>query len=275
MRFCVRLSSLSLCLILSTFLLAAGDVKKPDPKKPDPAKVAPNDPKKVDPKMKDEPPKVAPKEKFVYSYTFTGKLKMDAKGEMTLVVTLKNQVPDLEAQRQILQRQQDKVRRDQDFQRRYLDAMRNQNFQERQRAIAQLQQDIQKANYDAAVAKPINPLKTVETTRDIPFRTADKVIVRTGLPPLEYDDKGNAKNYTQKELFTLAGNEGYPGFPSDADSLRSDQLLQIFFAKNALVPKGPMKMEPKVDKDGVPLPVVDEQRPEVILVLVLQEKATK
>jgi hypothetical protein len=57
--------------------------------------------------------------------------------------------------------------------------------------------------------------------------------LRNMLPPVEFDDQGFQKKFTQKELNALRGNLGLPGYPWDSDSLKSAQFVEIYIGRDA------------------------------------------
>jgi hypothetical protein len=75
--------------------------------------------------------------------------------------------------------------------------------------------------------------------------------VRTLSPPVDYDDKGNVKKYTAKELKKLRGKGNLPGYPADFDSLREGQAVKVYLAKPKAAKKkaGKKGKANKKDKD--------------------------
>src|SRR2546426_2940324 len=69
--------------------------------------------------------------------------------------------------------------------------------------------------------------------KDLEVRPAANMIVRSDfLPPADFDDKGNPKKWTQKEITALRGNRKLPGnYKSDFEALRPGQLVDVYFAK--------------------------------------------
>lgn len=63
--------------------------------------------------------------------------------------------------------------------------------------------------------------------QNVKVMTVDDVKVRTKNPPIAYDDKGNKKKYTTKELKELKGDSKLPGYSADFDALKTNQYVQI------------------------------------------------
>jgi hypothetical protein len=57
--------------------------------------------------------------------------------------------------------------------------------------------------------------------------TIDDVKVRTKNPPVAYDDKGNKKKYTAKELKELKGDSKLPGYTAGFEDLKTNQYVQV------------------------------------------------
>jgi hypothetical protein len=57
--------------------------------------------------------------------------------------------------------------------------------------------------------------------------TIDDVKVRTKNPPVAYDDKGNKKKYTAKELKELKGDSKLPGYSAEFNDLKQNQVVEV------------------------------------------------
>jgi hypothetical protein len=77
--------------------------------------------------------------------------------------------------------------------------------------------------------------------QDVKVMSTDDVKVRTKNPPVAYDDKGNKKKYTPKELKELKGDSKLPGYSAEFSDLKQNQIVEV-----SLVRK-------KGDKEGKPL----------------------
>ena len=62
---------------------------------------------------------------------------------------------------------------------------------------------------------------------DAELRLTDDFQVRTLQPPVAFDEKGNVRRYTPKELQELRGPGNRPGFKGDRDDLRPGQILLL------------------------------------------------
>jgi hypothetical protein len=67
----------------------------------------------------------------------------------------------------------------------------------------------------------------VNNKQNIKVMTIDDVKVRTKNPPVAYDDKGNKKKYTSKELKELRGDSKLPGYSAGFEDLKTNQIVQI------------------------------------------------
>lgn len=105
----------------------------------------------------------------------------------------------------------------------------------------------------------------VFSTKNVDMRTSPNCKFRTLYPPVEYD-KGILKKWTQKELAALRGNSKLPGYPADFETLRVDQTLKIYLAKQAN-PTPPAKGKKKGDDDIE----IGVERPEAVLIVIIQE----
>lgn len=74
---------------------------------------------------------------------------------------------------------------------------------------------------------------------DVEFLLKDDVKIRQMNAPESFDDKGNKKRLTGKELAELKGTEkGLPGFPADRSDLTNNTVAQVTFAMKAQKPVG-------------------------------------
>jgi len=114
--------------------------------------------------------------------------------------------------------------------------------------ILQRQQRLQKADVYADKGKE--------------YRTADSLRIRSSSPPIEYDDKGFAKQNTAKRERLPNGKWVYL---AEFDSLRAGQLVTVYLAKT--------KTPPKKDKKGLKLDDEDEirNRPEILMIVITAE----
>ena len=117
---------------------------------------------------------------------------------------------------------------------RRVEAQRNRNPVDRLRQLNQIEIDIERATR--------NLYKTA--TEKIELDAPEETKVRTKLLPVELDDKGKPRKLTDKEKRELKGPDlTLPGYTGDFDSLKSDQTVEVFLAKQ------PPKSKAK-DKDA-------------------------
>ena len=64
--------------------------------------------------------------------------------------------------------------------------------------------------------------------QDVKVMTIDDVKIRTKNPPVAYDDKGNKKKYTAKELKELKGDDPkLPGYTAEFNDLKQNQVVEV------------------------------------------------
>lgn len=101
-------------------------------------------------------------------------------------------------------------------------------------------------------------LKFEERKQDVPVHVMDEAKVRTAVLPL-YDDKGNFRRYTAKELKELKGPDlKLPGYASEFDHLSRGQIVRVHLAKRV-----PLKKDP----DAPPA----DNKPEISMIVILAE----
>jgi hypothetical protein len=259
---------LGLALCLPSF---AGDEKKTDPNAPkekekagDPEKKVGKDkggdPEKKDVKGKEDPPK----DKLVYGVHFTGKLtQMSPGGKKDFTVQVTRKVAELN---------QGAVNRIQDLQRQYFQQQQTaataRNLQQRQQALNQM------ANIQGQMVQAQREMYNYkDVSKDYPLRGSENIKVRSYQPPLDYDEKGNVKKYTNEELKTLRGTEGLPGYNAEWDALRPGQVVHVYMSKPAAPVKGAEKKGKKIDEldDEAAM----QARPEVVMIMILYEPPMK
>jgi hypothetical protein len=98
------------------------------------------------------------------------------------------------------------------------------------------------------IREQANVYQVKKESHNIDVEAGDDVQVRLKDPPVAFDEKGNAKKYTAKELKELKGDPKLPGYAGDFDSLKTDQIVQIKLAKMKETPKPRGKGE---DKDAL------------------------
>ena len=118
--------------------------------------------------------------------------------------------------------------------------MRTRNLVQRQQQLVQLMRDAQNLQ-----SKQANLFRVKEVKSKVDLQLYDEVKVRTLTAPINYDDKGNIKQYTAAELKELRGKDGLPGFTAEKDTLRQGQTVLVVVARK----KPDAEMKPK-EKDG-------------------------
>jgi hypothetical protein len=266
-----------LLLVLGLVLPSRGadddkDAKKDDPatKKVEGAKDKDDDPKKGTDKDKESSAKTK-KEKFTWGAELIGKLWVDGNSQkdFKLHVTQKIMEPDYNAQQQYAQQQMQ-------LQRQQMQMAAARTLQARQQA---LQQYYQTANQLAQTQMRL--YKPKDLNFDVELRFGENMKVRLLQPPVEYDDKGNLKKHTAKELQALRGTEDLPGYTGEVDALRSGQYVKVYLAKNQAPPtkvamgKGgkaaPVPVAAKKKKTDEDEDELGMARPEAVMIMVLQD----
>ncbi len=118
--------------------------------------------------------------------------------------------------------------------------------------------------------------RTRQETRVIEFQAADNLVVRTMIEPIEFDDKGKPRRLTAKEKRDLKGPDPkLKGYTSDFDSLKRDQIVELFVPKppkEAARPKPAPKSKSKAkDKDDEPESTEEKERPQVTMIVILAD----
>jgi len=117
----------------------------------------------------------------------------------------------------------------------------------------------------------------VYTNKIVDVRAVDGVKVRSLLPPAAFDDQGNIKKWTQKELIKLKGNSKLKGYPSDMDALKVGQIVELYLAKTTPVKvaaketkKEPPAKKAKFNDDDDPV-AMPKNQPEVVMIVIVAE----
>ena len=72
---------------------------------------------------------------------------------------------------------------------------------------------------------------------DVEFLLKDDVKIRQMMPPESFDEKGNKKRLTVKELAEMKGPEkNLPGFPADRTDLNANTVVQVTFSSKVQKP---------------------------------------
>ena len=98
------------------------------------------------------------------------------------------------------------------------------------------------------------------------------------IPPPAFDEKGNFKKYTAKELKELKGDSNLPGYEAGMDALKPGQTVKVYLAKataakqpKAAAPKEKAKpKEKEKEKDAL-----DDDKPAIKLIVIVAEPANQ
>ncbi len=232
MRSILRCLGLALALGLLPFALA--EDKKDVPKDPDPPKEKTDDPK-------DEPKKPDPKalakeqkeavDKLTSGGEITGKLvRWESNGhEFTVQVEYSYFVPNAGEARALA-----------DLQYKLATAKNVQDALN----IKQQMADHQRKLYDAK-----------KDHQDFEFIAAEDIKYRLAVPATLFDDKGQPRKPTKKELDEMKGpNPKLPGYTAEMSDVKSNQLVTVYL---------PKKTPKKDDK------FIKGEKPEVTMILIL------
>src|SRR5439155_7212652 len=133
-----------------------------------------------------------------------------------------------------------------------VEAQRHRNPVERIAQSNRIQLDIEKAK--------LNLYK--DETQKIEFDAPDNMKLRTLVLPIEVDEKGKPRKLTDKEKRELKGPDPtLPGYTGDFDSLKVDQTVQVYVAKQP--PKSKTKDS---DADST-----DSTRPKIAMIVIPAE----
>lgn len=132
----------------------------------------------------------------------------------------------------------------------------------RNQRVVQYQQSL--AQYNVAAAQRQRDLTS---PKDFDLRASNDIKVRSSFPPQEYDDKGNMKRWTTKDLLALKKGSKLPGYPAEYDTLKPGQVVTVYLAKALPAAKGKAKGLKVED----PADVAAGNRPEVVMIVVVQD----
>ena len=103
------------------------------------------------------------------------------------------------------------------------------------------------------------------TVKPLELRAAENAKVRSLFPPVEFDELGNYKKWTKKELDERRDNTGLPGFAVDFDAIKSGQYVEVYLSRPAPMVKGKKKGPDDDDPPGT------AKGQEFILIIIRQE----
>ncbi len=175
---------------------------------------------KPDPKDKPDPPAV----KYVRIGSVAGVVQSvpGEDGVLKIKVTIRSLEPNLQAQANLLQEEQQLMVRQQI-------ALRIRNPILRQQEFISI--------YQAAQSMGGENLFTLkEVQKDLEFETVDETKVRTAALPIVFDDKGDPKKLTPAELKELKGPDHLPGYTSETSALHVGQQVVVTAGRRKLAP---------------------------------------
>jgi hypothetical protein len=155
-----------------------------------------------------DPPQ-EPKQKIIKVEEVAGKLtKVDLK-KNSITVQVTYTVPDPGAQKRIQQLSSE-----------LNSASRIGNAAARSRRMSDLQAQINQQSS-----------KVKQEHKDVVLRTGEDMVVRLKSPPVEYDENGKHKKYTNDELKELKGPNHEWGYTADSTQLRTGQSIKVYVGK--------------------------------------------
>jgi hypothetical protein len=100
--------------------------------------------------------------------------------------------------------------------------------------------------------------------KPFPVVVGDDVKVRRMTLPVDFDDKGKPKKYTQKEKDELRGpDKKLPGYTAGLEDLKAGQLIDVYLVRKAGAPKNPK------DKDAMA-----EYEPRASMIVIITDVTT-
>lgn len=135
--------------------------------------------------------------------------------------------------------------------------------QQRQQAMNRLMQLQHQLAQQAARANQGGAGRVTMVKQEVEFQASDTVKVRTLHTPDQFDEKGNLKKYTAKEIAELKGKDkNLPGFESSLEKLSPGQKVRLVLAAARQNPGNK-------DKEGDA--GLNEKRMQVRLIVILEE----
>jgi hypothetical protein len=124
------------------------------------------------------------------------------------------------------------------------------------RALANFQVDLAKRSTQLHTAKPLE------------VRAHEDAKIRTLFLPVQFNDEGFPKKWTEKEKKEFRGDTQIPGYPSEFDAIKSGQIIDLYLVKKAPPPKDAPKKKKASDDDPPPMVTAT---PEFILIVIISE----
>jgi hypothetical protein len=118
--------------------------------------------------------------------------------------------------------------------------------------------------------------RVLTSPKSVDVKAGEGMKVRLMNPPLLYDDQGNLKKWTAKTLAAYRGKSKWPGtYPGEVDMLKPGQWVDVYISKSSVPtpPKGPARPKKKGDVEAEIAAAT--MKPEVVLIVVIQEAPWK
>jgi len=115
--------------------------------------------------------------------------------------------------------------------------------------LQQLSVKMQLLQLQAPVGPP--PFRPAVANKDVDADATEEVVVRRLNLPLEYDDKGNVKEYTDKEKKELRGNDKkVPGYAAKWEDVQLGQKVKLYLKSKKALDKAKKSLAKAAEKDS-------------------------
>jgi hypothetical protein len=112
----------------------------------------------------------------------------------------------------------------------YQQILRAKNPAQQQQRMQRWMLDYQRFQVQAQQMGVKAQYKTVAHAKEFDFDVSAEVKVARAKPPMEYDDKGNIKEYTKEELKKMRDPD-MPGYTARIDDLQAGQTVKLYLGK--------------------------------------------
>jgi hypothetical protein len=157
---------------------------------------------------------------------------------------VRNAVHTMEQQEHILRMEQD--------------ILQTRNPVQRAQKVQRLNAELERLQVQAA--RGTNAGQVVTQHKDFDLESTADAKVRRQDPPVQYDDKGNVKKYSQQELKGLKGDPKLTGYAADWDGLQVGQMVKVSLSK------APDKADNKDNKDKK-----TDSKPQASLIVIIKD----
>jgi hypothetical protein len=113
----------------------------------------------------------------------------------------------------------------------------------------------------------LNMITMRKENKEIELSTTEDVKVRRMNPPEQFDEKGQPKKYTAKELKELKGKDKDPGYPAEFSDLVQDQYVTVTLVRKKDAPRVVAKPKTK-DAD---IDLLADNLPQASMILIVRE----